>query len=103
MSAADRALYSVKAEKATARRWVSCAISSAAARHSSRLRLTRATSAPASASAVAMTLPSPFEPPVTSARRPFSRNKSKIFVLMPPYLSKEMTLPAVEEASLIAC
>src|SRR5215208_3762610 len=55
------------------------AISFAAARHSSSDLLATATSAPASASAVAITLPNPFEPPVTSARFPSSRNISSTF------------------------
>ena len=62
-----------------ARRPVAAAISDAADSHASRERPEIATSAPASASACAMTRPSPRAPPVTSARRPSNRKRSRMF------------------------
>src|SRR5215510_14291697 len=68
---------------AAARRPVDTAISSAALRQSSIVRLTTATSAPASANACAMTRPRPFDPPVTRAMWPSNRKSSITFLCEP--------------------
>src|SRR5260370_18538642 len=55
-------------------------MAAAAASHSPNVRWTMPTSPPASASAWAITRPSPLAPPVISARRPSSRNISNTFL-----------------------
>ena len=71
------------ASNAAARRPVCLVICAAASSHAARERPEIATSAPASASAVAMVRPRPRAPPVTSATRPSRRKASRMLRGLP--------------------